>query len=143
FAVDVSPSWGRGSIAACAHDDDAERVHVEIARDWPETGQPVAEAEVIAAVRDLLTRYPRSSVGYDPQGAIAAAMGNLRQDPALGLRVLPVGGVEFRAACAELLGHVVTGRLRHLHDPVLDSAARLAARSEDAEAWRFVRRKSA
>ena len=37
----------------------------------------------------------------------------------------------------------LTGRLRHLHDPVLDSAARLAARSEDAEAWRFVRRKSA
>jgi phage terminase large subunit-like protein len=140
FAVDVSPSWARGSIVAASPDDDAERIHVEVARDWPDLGTPVSEAEVVAAVRDLVARYPRSQVAYDPQSAISAAMRRLGDE---GLPVVPVQPGEFRSACGSFLGHVVTGRLRHLNDPVLDEAARVAARSEDAEAWRFVRRKSA
>jgi len=140
FAVDVSPSWQRGSIAVAAHDDDAERIHIEVAKDWPETGRPVDEGAVILEVRRLTRQYPRSVIGYDPQSAIAAAMKRLADED---LPVVAVGGTEFRAACAGFLGHVVTGRIRHRSDAVLDSAVRLAARSEDAEAWRFVRRRSA
>jgi phage terminase large subunit-like protein len=140
FAVDVAPSWMRGSIAVAMSDDDAERIHVEVARDWPEAGATVAEAEVVSEVQRILAAYPRSLVGYDPQSAISTAMKRLGEDNP---RVVPVGGTEFRGACAAFLGHVVGKRLRHRADPVLNSAARLAARSEDAEAWRFVRRRSA
>jgi hypothetical protein len=58
-------------------------------------------------------------------------------------RVVELGGMRFRGACQSLLGHVVARTLRHRADPVLDSAARLAARSDDGESWRFVRRRSA
>jgi phage terminase large subunit-like protein len=140
FAVDVAPSWACGSIAVAVSDDDAERIHVELVRDWPETGTPVSEAEVITEVKALLKKYPKAQVAYDPQSSIGAAMHRLGQE---GHQVVAIGGTEFRQACQAFLGHVVTGRLRHLNDPVLDAAARVAARSEDAEAWRFVRRKSA
>jgi phage terminase large subunit-like protein len=140
FAVDVAPSWARGSIAVAVSDDDAERIHVEIVKDWPETGTPVNEAAVVAEVRRLLAAYPKTSIAYDPQSAIAAAMKRLADED---LPVIAIGGVEFRQACSAFLGHVVSGRLRHLNDPVLNAAARVAARSEDAEAWRFVRRRSA
>ena len=138
FAVDVTPSWTRASIAVAV--TDGERIHVELARDYP-TADVAAVEVLVADVRELLTRYRSSRLGFDGMSPVAAAMRDLAAEfPG---RVVPRSGLEFRGDCARLLGHVVSRTLRHRADPVLDSAARLAARSEDAEAWRFVRRRSA
>jgi hypothetical protein len=136
FGLDVTPAWTRASILAAV--PDGERVHVELVDQWPHGAD--AE-EVISAARELLRKYPRSRLAFDAASPIAARARDLVDE--LPERVEELGGSAFRAACSSLLGHVVAGTLRHRADPVLDSAARLAARSEDAEAWRFVRRKSA
>jgi phage terminase large subunit-like protein len=141
FAVDVAPGWGRATIAAAVVDDDAERLHVELARDWPDVGRAVPESVIVGAVRELAERYPGARIGYDPFGSpISSAMRRLQDE---GLPIVPVGGAAFRSACGAFLGAVVTRRLRHLGDPVLGAAVRAAARSEDAEAWRWIRRRSA
>lgn len=138
FAVDVTPAWSRASIAVAVVD--GERLHVELARDYPTTDDAVAD-DLVDDVRELLRRHRGSRVGFDAASPIAAAMRDLSD--AMPGRVVELGGQAFRAACAAFLGHVVARTLRHRADPVLDSAARLAARSEDAESWRFVRRRSA
>jgi len=139
FGVDVTPSWTRASIAAAVVD--GERIQLELARDYP-TGELELGDAIVGDVRQLLARYRGSRVGYDASSPISAAMRDLQTE--LGAtRVVELGGLSFRAACAAFLGHVVARTIRHRADPVLDSAARLAARSEDAEAWRFVRRRSA
>jgi phage terminase large subunit-like protein len=141
FAVDVSPGWDRASIVACIADHDTERLHVELAVDWPDRGRPIPEGDVVREVRRLLVEYPGARVGYDPGGSpIAGAMRRLEGE---GLAVVPVGGGLFRQACATFLGHVVNGRIVHRGEPVLSAAVRAAARSEDAELWRWVRRRSA
>jgi len=138
FGVDVTPSWTRASIAAAVVD--GERLHLELARDYPTSDAAQVDA-LLADVRELLGRYRGSRVGFDASSPVAAAMRDLADE--LPGRVDELGGLAFRGACAAFLGHVVSRTLRHRADPVLDSAARLAARSEDAEAWRFVRRRSA
>jgi hypothetical protein len=136
FGLDVTPAWTRASIAAAV--PDGEQLHVELVRDWP---SGVDVDEVVDAARELLRRYPRSRLAFDAASPIAARARDLVDE--LPGRVDELGGATFRAACSSLLGHVVGGTLRHRADPVLDSAARLAARSEDAESWRLVRRRSA
>jgi hypothetical protein len=138
FAVDVTPSWTRATIAAAVLD--GERIHVELARDYPTTSAAQSE-ELMRDIRDLLGRYRRSRIGFESSSAIAGAMRDLSAE--LPGRVVELGPQLFRAACASFLGHVVSRTLRHRADPILDSSARLAARSEHAEAWRFVRRRSA
>ena len=138
FGLDVTPSWSRASIAAAV--TDGERIHVELARDYP-TSDAAAVDRLTADARELLARYRGSRLGYDASSPVAAAMRDLQAE--LPGRIVELGGLAFRGACATFLGHVVTRTVRHRADPVLDSAARLAARSEDAEAWRFVRRRSA
>jgi hypothetical protein len=138
FGVDVTPSWTRATVAVAKLD--GERVHLELARDYPTVDETHAD-ELVADVRRLLARYRGSRVAYDAASPVAAAMRDLATE--LPGRVDELGGLTFRAACAGFLGHVVAGTLRHRADPILDSSARLAARSEDGESWRFVRRRSA
>jgi hypothetical protein len=138
FAVDVTPSWSRGSVAVAQLA--GERIHVELARDYPTT-EVASEGVILGDVRDLLKRHRRSRVGYDASSPIAEAMGQLAAE--MPGRVVRLDAATMRGACAAFLGHVVSRTIRHRADPVLDSAARLAAKSEDAESWRFVRRRSA
>jgi phage terminase large subunit-like protein len=138
FGVDVTPSWSRASIAAAVLD--GERIQLELARDYP-TADAAQVDELLDDVRGLLAKYRGSRVGYDASSPVSSAMRDLQLE--LPGRVVELGGLAFRGACASFLGHVVARTIRHRADPVLDSAARLAARSEDAEAWRFVRRRSA
>jgi hypothetical protein len=138
FGVDVTPSWTRGSVAVAKLD--GELVHVELARDYPTSSAAQADA-ILADVRELLGRYRGSRVAFDAGSPIAPALRDLADE--LPGRVEELGGQAFRGACGALLGHVVAGTLRHRADPILDSAARLAARSEDAESWRWIRRRSA
>jgi hypothetical protein len=135
FGVDVAIGWTRATITATVAD--GERLHVEVVRDWP---AKVDADELVGACRELLRRHPRARLGFETSSPAAARFGDLVDE--LPGRVEELGGSAFRAACSALLGHVVAGTLRHRGDPVLDAAARIAARSEDAEAWRFVRRKS-
>jgi hypothetical protein len=137
FGVDVTPSWSRATIVAAVLD--AERIHIEVARDYGAADVAAVE-RIIADVRELATRYPRARFAYDAASPIAAALRDLAGE---GMAVDELGGGVFRQACQAFLGHVVAGTIRHRADPVLDAAARLAARSEDAESWRFVRRRSA
>jgi len=138
FGVDVTPSWTRGSIAVAVLD--GERIQLELARDYPTTDAAGVD-EILRDVRQLLARHRGSRVAFDAASPISSAMRDLELE--LPGRVVELGGIRFRAACASFLGHVVGRTIRHRADPVLDSAARLAARSEDAEAWRFIRRRSA
>jgi hypothetical protein len=135
FGVDVAIGWTRATITATV--PDGERLHREVVRDWP---AKVDADELVEACRELLRRHPRARLGFETSSPAAARFGDLVDE--LPGRVEELGGSAFRAACSALLGHVVAGTLRHRGDPVLDAAARIAARSEDAEAWRFVRRKS-
>jgi hypothetical protein len=138
FGVDVTPAWSRGSIAVAVLD--GERVHVELARDFA-TVDVARVGELVMECRQLLRRYPRSRLGFDSSSPIAAALRDLSAE--MPGRIEELGAGPFRAACAGLLGHVVSRTLRHRSEPELDSAARLAARSEDSDQWRFVRRHSA
>jgi hypothetical protein len=135
FGIDVMSGWTHGTVTVAT--PDGEQVHVEVAREWHAPEQD----ELVGYVRDLLARYRRSRVAYDVSSPIAAAMGDLKEQ--MPDRVVELGGAPFREACGELLGMVISRTLRHRADPVLDSAARVAARSDEAEAWRFIRRKSA
>jgi hypothetical protein len=138
FGLDVTPAWSRATISAAYLD--GESVLVDVARDLGEVSEAKTD-ELMEEARELLRRYRRSRMGFDAASPVAAAMRDLAQEfPG---RIEELGGQTFRAACAAFLGHVVAGTLRHSGHPALDSAARLAARSEEGEAWRFVRRRSA
>lgn len=60
----------------------------------------------------------------------------------IGVEVVEWGGPELSAGTGRFFDYIVAGKLRHLAQPVLDSAARVAKSKVSGDAWWFDRKNS-
>jgi len=130
FAIDVSPDRAWTSVAVAGRRDDG-LLHVQLVdrrrgTDW-----------VPARVAELHSRW--RPVGWLVDGVGAA--GSLLPDLA-GLPVTVTSARDLARACGGLYDDVVGGGLRHLGQPDLDVAVRVAGRRQLGDAWAWSRRAS-
>lgn len=95
-------------------------------------------AWVEAYIADYLYPKRHLPIRIDPSGAAGAFIRPLRD---AGVEVIEVSSREYAQSCAELMTAVTDGKLRHLDQPALDAAVRVAGKREIGKegGWVWVR----
>ena len=139
LAIDVTPDRRHAALVAVQKLDDDENIGVHLLETWEADGaiDDLAIAGAVAKhARDLNARV----VGFDRYTAagIAARIAQV------GLPVADCSGIAFSTACDELLGAMVSGRLKHAGQETLSEHVLSSARKWTSDGgWRIVRRQSA
>lgn len=131
FAVDVTPTRDACSIAAAGRRSDGI-AHVEVIDNRNGT------AWAVERLIDLVARWKPSTVVLDPSGPAGSLLVELE---AAGLPVSKTSGREMEQACGAFYDAALAGRLRHLDQPLLNSAIGAARKRETSHgAWAWHRR---
>lgn len=125
YALDAAPDGRSASIAA------SDGVTVLVADNHAGTSW------VSAALTDLRAAHP-GPVYLDPKGPAAGAL--LEELVTAGIDHVPVSAAEHAQACGGLLAAVLSGKVTHASQPVLDGAVTGATRRPYGDAWAWNRR---
>lgn len=132
FAVDVSPDRAASAIAVAGQRSDG-LMHVEVAEHDRGTGW------VVDRLRQMVAKWSPSVVVVDPAGPAGSLIPYLER---AGIEVTKPTIRDAAQACGALYD-AVTGEspyLRHLDQPVLNSALSGALRREVGDSWLWARR---
>jgi hypothetical protein len=130
LAFDVTPERSYASIGVASRSLTG-RVHVEVVDRRPGTEW------VVPRMVELQSRWHPWSILFDP----ASPAGSLRLDlAAAGVMATGVETRTYAQACGAFYDDVVTGRIAHLHQPVLDAAAAAGRKRNTGDAWCWARR---
>lgn len=132
FALDVTPDRSRCSIAAAGVRSDG-LPHVEVMENRAGTGW------VPTRLAELVEKWRPAKVLADPAGPAGSLIG---EAATVGVEVEAVSVREHAAACGLFYDLVVEGRMRHLGDPLLETALLGATRREVGDAWLWSRKHS-
>lgn len=136
FAVDVSPSRGRSTIAVAGDRADGLR-HVEIVDSKPETFW------VLDRLRALREKWGAIAVVLDDRSAAGSLIPALEAEDGITVHVptskdVAIAAGRFFDACSESVAS-----LRHMDDPTLNAAVDAAVTRPLGDAWTWDRRKPA
>jgi phage terminase large subunit-like protein len=129
FAVDVPPDRGTCSIGAAGRRSDG-LAHVEVVEHRKGTAWAV---ERLAE----LTKWNPAAIVLDPAGPAGSLLPDLE---AAGVDVTKVSGREMAQACGTFYDLATDLRLRHLDQPMLNSALGAARKRNLGDAWAWHRR---
>jgi phage terminase large subunit-like protein len=131
LAVDVAPGATWSSIGVAGHREDG-MLHVELIERLPGT------ADVVAVLRKLHAAH-KVPIHLDPRSEAAGLIADLER---AGVPVEKIGTLDLTAACARFKQAAIAGTLRHIGQPVLDSAVASATVRTVGEGWAWSRRSS-
>lgn len=129
FAIDMSPDRSRVSIGMAGARFDG-RTHVELVEnrngtDW-----------VVERVVELVKRWKPEFVVVDAGSPAGGFIGSLK---GAGVPVLGVGTREVGQACGAFYDAVTAGKLRHIDQPLLNTALGAARKRPLGDAWAWHR----
>lgn len=130
FALDVPPDRDACSIAMAGFHPDG-MVHVEVVDHRRQTSWAVDR------VVELVARWRPCAVVVDPAGPAGSLLADLAQ---AGVSVVTTSAADMARACGAFYDLAVGGRLRHLDQPVLNSAVGAARKRNLGDAWAWHRR---
>lgn len=133
FAIDVSPSRGKSSIAVVGERAD-ERRHIEIVENKPETYW------LLDRMRGLRDKWGAIAVVIDDRSAAGSLIPALEAEDGITVHVptskdVAVAAGRFFDACSESLAS-----LRHMNDPTLNAAVDAATTRPLGDSWTWNRR---
>lgn len=131
FGLDVATDASWSAVGSAARMADGN-LYVDSVKLEPGT------AWVEAYIADYLYPKRHLPIRIDPSGAAGAFIRPLRD---AGVEVIEVSSREYAQSCAELMTAVTDGKLRHLDQPALDAAVRVAGKREIGKegGWVWVR----
>ena len=134
LALDVAWDRSAASLAVAGYDSEGRYLIEVVARragvDW--VSPWLAER--------LESDWWDGRLALQARGAPVSALAEGLRD--LGIEILEWGGPELSAGTGRFYDYVMAGRLRHLGQPVLDAAARVAKSKVAGDAWWFDRKNS-
>lgn len=128
FALDVPPDRDACSIAMAGRRPDG-LIHVEVVEHRRHTTWAVAR------LAELVQRWRPVTVVVDPAGPAGSLLADMD-----GLDVTTTSGQDMARACGAFYDLAVGGRLRHIDQPVLNSALGAARKRNLGDAWAWHRR---
>ncbi|GAA4698324.1 hypothetical protein [Nocardioides nanhaiensis] len=129
--LDVSPNHSHVSLVAAAVGQDG-RVRVDVVAAWD---SPDAARQ---ALPGLLERVSPRSFGWFPGGPAAALAADLRTVA----DAREIKSSDVAATCMGFAEQVMSRRLMHRSDPLLNAHAAMAVAMPSGDGWRFARRDS-
>jgi hypothetical protein len=141
LVVDVSPDQLHAAVYAAAMMD-ADHVRVDYVESW--AGEKCTD-ELWHALPSLISRIKPQVFGWFPSGPAAAIAARLaaRPDrtgwPPRGVTITEIKG-ELAAVCMGFAGDVMTERVMHSDDPLLNAQIEGAERLTRGDTWVFSRR---
>lgn len=135
LGVDLSPTWGRATIAVAVPTDAGAWVGV-VAELVPAVGS-VAPASIATALSAAVAAWHPELVAYSSMAAIAAHVAAWAE--AADVATMPLHGGQLRAASEAFRAELVGRRLTHADDPLLAAQADAARPSSAiaAGSWYF------
>ena len=130
LAVDVTPDRSRTSIAAAGLRSDG-LPHVEVIDNRPGTGW------VSGRLAELKAKHRPRKILADAAGPAGSLIG---EAASVGVEVEPVSTRDHTASCGRRFDWVSEGFLRHLDDPLLETALAGATKRKVGDAWLWDRR---
>jgi phage terminase large subunit-like protein len=130
FAADVTPDRSFGSIAVAGWRDDRRR-HLELVEHRPGTDW------MIDRLRDLDRRWSPLPVVVDPGGPAGSLLLDLA---GAGIATETLSAREYAQACGQLYDAVGAAEVRHLDQPVLNTAVSSARKRVLGDAWAWARK---
>jgi hypothetical protein len=130
FAIDVTPDRAFASIGVAGRRED-RKIHVEVVEHRPGVDW------VPGRLRELYERWNPWPVVLDAGSPAYSLLIDLR---GLSVKAETTGAREYAAACGQFYDAVVGGEVRHLDQPVLNSAVRAARKRVLGDAWAWARR---
>lgn len=137
-AVDVAPDLRHATLCAAALMDDG-RARVEPVAAW---SGPGCTDELRRALPDLVAKIKPRKLGWFPAGpaaALAADMAERRGWPPDGVELEEIRG-EVTASCMGFVEQIVTRKIAHSGDPLLDAHVAGAEKLTHGDGWRFSRK---
>lgn len=140
LCADLAPSGEHATVAAAAVLPDG-RVRVEVVASWQ---GPACTDRLRRDLPDLVAKVRPRVVGWYPAGPAAAMAADLgdrgaRGWPPPGVTVTEIRG-ELSACCMGIHEQVVSGKLAHSGDPLLDAHVAGAQRLKRGDGWVFSRK---
>ena len=136
--VDVAPDGRHATLAAAAVLGDG-RARVEVVRAW--NGEDCVD-QLRRDLPKLLARVRPQALGWFPTGPAAALAADLAERPGWppkGVTVEAIRG-DVASACMGLAEQVMSGRVAHSDDPLLNAHVGAAERLKRGDAWVFSRK---
>jgi hypothetical protein len=130
FAVEVSPDRRSSSIAAVGRRPDG-LLHVEVVDNRPGTQW------LVARTLELRDAWKPINITIDGGGPANSLLPDFRE---AGLELTELSARELGQACGGFYDDVIQDQLRHLGDPDLDKAVRVARQKPLVDAWRWSRK---
>jgi phage terminase large subunit-like protein len=130
FAVDVPPGRETCSVAMAGRRADG-LAHVEVVDHRKGTGWAVER------LAELQKRWKPVAVVLDPSGPAGSLLPDLE---AAGVKVTKTSATDMGRACGMFYDAATEGRLKHLDQPVLNSALGAARKRNLGDAWAWHRR---
>jgi len=143
LAVDASPGWQRVTLVAAWEDPAQGRLPIEVVAELRGTEvEPVGHGVLTARVLEVVGRRMPKAILYERASAVAPVMERLSVDhPEWPIQALTTR--EVFDACQVVYQAVLTRRLAHVGDPLLDAQWGQVAKVERDGGFRWTRRKSA
>jgi phage terminase large subunit-like protein len=140
LAIDVTPDRRDAALVAVQQlDEDAENLAAFVLDSW-HADDTIDDRKVAGQVATRAREYHARVVAFDRWTAAGIAS----RVAQVGIPVGDVSGSAFTQACDELLGAIVSKRLRHAGQPLLTEQVAASARKQTGDGgWRIVRRQSA
>lgn len=143
LAVDAAPAWQRVTMVAAWEDPAQGRLPLEVVAELRGgEGSPVDQAAFTARLLEVLARRMPRAILYERASAIAPVMERISVDhPKLPIQALTARDI-FDASTV-IYQAILTRRLAHVGDPLLDAQWGQVAKVERDGGFRWTRRRSA
>lgn len=130
FAVDVAPMGNAASISLAGRRSDG-LFHVEVVRNQRGTDW------LVPALQTLRERFAPCAIVLDRAGPAGSVILTLQEQ---GFDLLLTNSTQMAQACGGLFDAVVNGQLRHIDQPLLNTAVGSARKRSIGEAWGWHRK---
>jgi len=130
FALDVAPMGRTASVSLAGRRADG-LFHVEVVKNQRGTDW------IIPALTTLRERFAPCAIVVDKAGPAGAILLQLAEQ---GFEVLATNSTQMAQACGGFLDAVTNDRLRHIDQPLLNSAVGCSRKRAIGEAWAFNRK---
>jgi len=130
FALDVAPMGRTASVSLAGRRSDG-LAHVEVVKNQRGTDW------IIPALTTLRERFDPCAIVVDKAGPAGAILLQLAEQ---GFEVLATNSTQMAQACGGFLDAVTNDRLRHIDQPLLNSAVGSSRKRAIGEAWAFNRK---
>jgi hypothetical protein len=143
LALDAAPGWQRATMAAAWEEPEQGRLPLEVVAELRGSEvDPVSHGAFIARLLEVVGRRMPKAILYERASAVAPVMERISVDhPTLPLHALTTR--EVFDACLVVYQAVLTRRLAHVGDPLLDAQWGQVAKLDRDGGFRWTRRKSA